>query len=159
MLKIILVVVVLGVAGLLVYIRLAPSDPARWHIDIAAADFIPPAHWAAYCPDPARQTFATFTAVAPLARLADIADSWPRTTRVAGSVEDGRITWLTRSRILGFPDYATAAQIQTPNGPAVCIVSRQRFGTEDGGVNAARLRGWLMRAFGADAPPELVWNP
>jgi hypothetical protein len=156
MLKIILLIIGIGVLGLLAYVRFSPSDPARWHIDIAAPDFVPPANWAAFCPLPGSRDFVTVNN--PLAVLADIADSWPRTTRVAGSVEEGRITWVTRSRILWFPDYATAALVQTADGPQVCIVSRQRFGSEDMGVNTVKVQGWLMRAFGFIEPPALNWK-
>lgn len=157
MLKIILVGVVFAIIALLAYVRFAPSDPSRWHIDIAAPDFAPPANWAAFCPSPGSRE--SMTGTDPLTTLAEIADSWPRTSRLAGSVEEGRITWVTRSRFLSFPDYATAARIQTSDGPQVCIVSRQRFGSEDMGINAVKLQSWLMRAFGWDEPPQLAWKP
>jgi hypothetical protein len=153
------IVIVLLLLGVVAYVRFAPSDPARWHIDIAAPGFVPPNGWASFCPSPGSRDYTTFTSADPLQTLADIVDSWPRTTRLAGSVEEGRITWVTRSRILFFPDYATAARIETPDGPRVCIVSRQRFGREDMDVNATKLRLWLMRAFGADEPPVLAWRP
>lgn len=156
MLKFILVVLVLGIAGLLAYVRFAPSDPARWHIDIAAADFVPSAKWAAFCPSPGSPDFV---AGAGLAKLAEVAEATPRTIRLAGSVEEGRVTWVTRSRIFGFPDYATAATVETTGGPQLCIISRQRFGSEDGGVNAAKLQSWLMAANGYAEPPMLVWKP
>lgn len=158
MLKFVLLALVLGIAAFAAYVRFAPSDPARWHIDIAAPGFVPPAGWATFCPAPGSPQFMTFSSPDPLQTLADIADNWPRTSRLAGSVEEGRITWVTRSRILWFPDYATAARVQTPDGPQVCIVSRQRFGSGDGGVNALKLRNWLMRAFGSAEPPVLTWR-
>ena len=155
MLKIIVGIVVVAVVALLAYIRLAPSDPARWHIDIAAADFAPPATWAAYCPGPATVPPPGLT----LAKLAEVAEAAPRTIRLAGSVDDGRITWITRSRLFGFPDYATAAMVDSATGPQVCMVSRQRFGAADGGVNAAKLQGWLMAATGSSTPLVLGWKP
>jgi hypothetical protein len=45
---------------------------------------------------------------AALARLDEIALATPRTTRLAGSPDEGRITWITRSALWGFPDYTTA---------------------------------------------------
>lgn len=155
MIRTILFVLLVAVAGLLAYVRLAPSDPARWHIDIAAADFVPPAGWAAFCPAPGTREFITGSS---LASLAAVADAWPRTTRLAGSVEEGRITWITRSRLFGFPDYATAAMVDTSDGPQLCIVSRQRFGAQDGGVNAAKLQAWLMAANGYLEEPALRWK-
>ena len=155
-LKFVLVGVVLAIAAVLAYVRFAPSDPARWHVDIAAADFVPPVRWAAFCPSPGSREFVSGST---LAKLADVAEATPRTTRLAGSVAEGRITWITRSRLFGFPDYATAATIGTTDGPQLCIVSRQRFGSEDGGVNAAKLQSWLIAANGYPEPPALAWKP
>jgi len=133
-------------AGLMVYIRLAPSNPADWHIDLAprptAMQSLSPDHVTALpngayadlplSPDQARTT---------LAKLDAIALATPRTRRLAGSAEIGRITWQSRSLIWGFPDYTTA-QI-TAEG--LTIFARQRFGSNDWGVNAARLQSWLSK--------------
>lgn len=133
-------------AGLMVYIRLAPSNPADWHIALAprpvAMQSLSPDHVTALpngayadlplSPDQARTT---------LAKLDAIALATPRTRHLAGSAETGRITWQSRSLIWGFPDYTTA-QI-TAEG--LTIFARQRFGSNDWGVNAARLRDWLAK--------------
>lgn len=74
-----------------------------------------------------------------LARLDAIALASPRTRRLAGNVEEGRVTWETRSLIWGFPDYTTAEA--RPDG--LYIHARLRFGRGDMGVNAARLQSWL----------------
>jgi uncharacterized protein (DUF1499 family) len=76
-----------------------------------------------------------------LARLDAIALATPRTIRLAGSPADGRITWVTRSLLWGFPDYTTAEA--RPDG--LYIHARLRFGRSDLGVNAARLQDWLGR--------------
>jgi uncharacterized protein (DUF1499 family) len=60
---------------------------------------------------------------------------------LAGSVEEGRMTWVARSALWGFPDYITAEA--GPKGLAVW--SRLRFGRSDLGVNRARLEDWLAR--------------
>ncbi|MDN5786813.1 DUF1499 domain-containing protein [Pseudorhodobacter sp.] len=127
----VLLVVVLGFAA---YVRFAPSDPARWNISPNA--FGPP-----------DQIFAIAGSAslwAPHARLDQldaIVMATPRTTRLAGSVTDGRITWITRSAFWGFPDYTTAEDM----GKGLFILSRLRFGKFDMGVNAARLRDWQSK--------------
>lgn len=139
MTRLLLVALALLVAGGAGYVRLAPSDPARWHVAPARAEgqpgeIIPVKGGASVqlsLPDPQ----------AALARLDRIALATPRTKRLAGSVEEGRITWISRSRFWGFPDYTTA-QV-TPEG--LVIYGRQRFGSNDWGVNAARLRDWLAQ--------------
>ncbi len=123
------------------YIRLAPSDPARWHIalpaDTATDCTVSPAKGAARfaCPYPEPPA-------ALLARLDAIALATPRTTRLAGSAAAGRITWITRSALWGFPDYTTAQATQTPQGTRLDLFARLRFGNGDMGVNAARLALW-----------------
>ena len=51
------------------------------------------------------------------------------------------MTYITRSLLWGFPDYTTAQT--TPQGTR--LYARQRFGSNDWGVNAARLRDWLAK--------------
>lgn len=138
----------LVVLGFAVYVRVAPSDPARWHVS-PATDAAPD------CTIRAERGAARAACLVPqaaadaLARLDAIALATPRTTRLAGSVEEGRITWVTRSRLGGFPDYTTAeVRDDMGDGPAgarLDVFARLRFGGDDLGVNAARLTGWLGR--------------
>jgi hypothetical protein len=133
------------------YVRLAPSDPARWHLDLEqnrpaemafalvppGADLVRTLEGAAYA-----DLFTTQAEARDrLGKLDAIAMATPRTTRLAGSVEAGRITWITRSALFGFPDYTTA-QVTTGG---LTVYARLRFGRGDMGVNAARLRDWLSR--------------
>lgn len=119
---VILIVVVL--AG---YVRLAPSDPARWHRAVVGdADRI-------------SEGSVLRLAAVDLAALDQVARDWPRTSVLAGSVAEGRVTYLTRSAFWGFPDYTT---VETrPNG--VAIYARLRFGRRDFGVNGKRVASWL----------------
>ena len=117
-------IVVIAALAFGAYIRMAPSDPVRWHIDPT-------------------------TAVHPNARgdlrrvrvsLADFDATARRHSQVlAGSLEAGHITYVVRSRVFGFPDYITARQV----GADLVILSRARFGHYDLGVNARRLDAWL----------------
>jgi hypothetical protein len=80
--------------------------------------------------------------------LVDIALATPRTRVLAGSVGEGRITFVTRSRVMGFPDFTTAAVMQSDAGPHVCLYGRQGIGEYDWGVNAARVRDWAGQLAG-----------
>ena len=128
-------VILLFALALLAYIRLAPSDAEVWHIALDPR----PAILAAPSPD-AVVTLPngayTDLPAALFEPLKSIAAATPRTTVLVQ--EAGRITWITRSSLMGFPDYTTA-QI-TPNG--LTVFARQRFGHGDWGVNAARLTAW-----------------
>ena len=68
-----------------------------------------------------------------------VALATPRTTLVSGSVEAGKMTFQTRSRVMGFPDYSTVAV----EGDLLAIYARSRFGKGDMGVNKDRVQDWL----------------
>ncbi|TMV06514.1 DUF1499 domain-containing protein [Ruegeria sediminis] len=123
--------VVLAVLGL-GYVRLAPSDPARWHVAPAGdadKDF--------------QSGVLRVVETGPdgLERFDAIAIHAPRTRVLAGSVEDGMVTYVTRTKVMGFPDYTTAVQ----DGGTLRILARSRFGRSDLGVNKQRIDGWLGR--------------
>lgn len=65
----------------------------------------------------------------------------PRTRVLAGTLDDGQITYVTRSRGFGFPDYTTLSL--SDGGQVIEIRSRLRFGKSDLGVNRARIERWL----------------
>ena len=127
------VVLVALLAIVMGFVRLAPSDPADWH------------HMPEITPDMARADKLrgvlrqAETGPDGLARLAAVALQTPRTVLLAGSVDEGMMTFVTRSRFWGFPDYTTARQ----DGDRLVIHARQRFGRSDLGVNRARVDRWL----------------
>lgn len=119
------------------YVRLAPSDPSRWHVAVAADGPV-----GSVIPGMGQATLRLEgDGPALLARLDAVALASPRTTRLAGSVAEGRITWVSRSALWGFPDYVTAEA----RGDGLLVLARLRFGSSDMGVNAARLGDWLAR--------------
>lgn len=129
------------------YIRLAPSDVARWHRDVLNDSLAKPGP----CVDQVLPGLGSARAICLLdqspqqllTQLDAIATASPRTMRLAGDAASGRITWITRSALWGFPDYTTAQTLQTEGGTRLDIFARLRFGQADLGVNAARLRAWL----------------
>jgi uncharacterized protein (DUF1499 family) len=134
-----------AVVAFALYVRLAPSDPGRWHVAPVAGG---PAGEVVVAGLNSATLRLGPEAGAPadlLARLDAVALAAPRTTWLAGSVEEGRITWVTRSALWGFPDYTTAEVL--PDG--LGIAARSRFGSSDLGVNAARLRDWQGRLLGS----------
>ncbi|WP_324289827.1 DUF1499 domain-containing protein [Frigidibacter sp. RF13] len=144
--------------GGMAWIRLAPDDPARWHVDPGPAishgalTAVPPGPDSVIVvPGGARAMIGPLEATgeAALGRLDTIAMATPRTRRLAGSPKEGRITWVTRSATFGFPDYTTA-EVRVVDGMIfIDLYARLRYGRRDFGVNAARLRDWLSR-LGAD---------
>lgn len=128
---ILLAIVVLGAAAV-ASVRLAPSDPAEWHIDPLTAD------------DPGMGGVLLRHPVAAegaLQRFDASLMAEPRVTRLAGSEAEGRVTYVARTKWVGFPDYITVTYAEG----ALLILSRLRFGQSDLGVNAARLERVLER--------------
>ena len=130
MLKYILILLILAAIGGAVFIRFAPSDPEVWHVDPQVS---------------ADQDLAQGVrrripgGEERMAELDRIILSTPRTELLAGSVEEGRITYITRSKWMGFPDYTTIQQ----DDDVIELYARLRFGQSDMGVNKARVEGWL----------------
>lgn len=123
------VIIAVAIGGL-AYIRLAPSDPSVWHTDpqvLSDQDLR----------DGVRRRFEGDEAL--MAQLERIILSTPRTEKLAGSVEEGRVTYITRSKWMGFPDYTT---VQLVDGD-IELYARLRFGRSDLGVNKARVDAWL----------------
>ncbi len=126
----ILILVFLAIVALLAFIRLAPSDVSRWHTPIGSAEDVTGAGWAA----------RVIPATSGL--LSDLHQGMlalPRTELLAGSVGDGRLTYITRSKLIGFPDYTTIEQ----DNDQIKLYGRLRFGKSDMGVNAKRLDGLI----------------
>ncbi|WP_418887858.1 DUF1499 domain-containing protein [Mesobacterium pallidum] len=124
------VLVLIMVASFALWVRIAPSDPERWHIPLTF--------------DGNRDLEGGAMRILRgqadrLAELDAIAQATERTEALAGTVEEGRITYVTRSQLWGFPDYTT---VDTSGGD-LRLFARLRFGKGDMGVNKARLDGWI----------------
>ncbi|TNF18817.1 MAG: DUF1499 domain-containing protein [Rhodobacteraceae bacterium] len=133
MLKTILVVLAALVAAGIAWIRLVPDDPDRWHAtsDIRDLGHASGENWHVY-----REAGA---GRARLEELDAALQALPRTTRLAGSVAEGKVTFVTRSKLMGFPDYTTLSL--TGGGQVLEIFARSRYGRSDLGVNRARVLG------------------
>ncbi len=143
MLKYIVLGLIGAVVALMVYVRLAPLNGAEWHavnLPVGPAGEFTTAGSHTVLRDVEDGGQA-------LRELDDIIMATPRTTRVAGSVDEGRITYVTRSAVMGFPDFTTIG-VSTAEGrdeATLAIFGRQRFGKADLGVNKARINDWLAQ--------------
>jgi len=118
------------VLSILAYIRLAPSDPTIWHmspkIDVDKT----------FASGVVRRVSAGQDG---LLRMATVIAAEPRTILLDGSPEQGMVTFVSRSRIMGFPDYTTITMADED----LLIYARLRFGRSDFGVNGARVDRWI----------------
>ena len=124
-------ILALIILALMAYVRLSPNDPARFHTDVD--------------PTPKRMTGGVIEVIPgdaqTLLALDRIARATPRTRLFAGSPATGHVTYITRSKLWGFPDFTTL-QLQDDQ---IAIHARLRFGRGDMGVNSARVADWLQR--------------
>ena len=127
------VVVCVLVIGLVAFVRLAPTDPANWHVPIAETNSQNMTGGAIRVTEAAPEA---------LARVDSAMKALPRTRVIAGSVDEGRVTYVTRTKWVGFPDYTT---IEHSDG-LLKMHARLRFGASDLGVNRKRLERLLVVA-------------
>lgn len=129
-----LIVLAVVTAGLMIWVR-SVSVPAEIH---HAAGEMP-----AEGDHPREGGFTAVRGVAdPRAALRDLVgriERTPRTSRLAGSIAEGHASFVTRSRIWGFPD-VTNVWIDDDR---LAIRGNLVIGRGDLGVNRRRIEGWL----------------
>ena len=128
-------VVILLLMGMVAYVRFAPSPAERWHVSPTPAgpgDYPEAGGFRAV-----RRITAPREEV--MAAVEKIATATPRTHLLAGRAAAGMMTFVTRTRVMGFPDYTTVSIVDD----TLVIYGRLRFGLSDMGVNRARVETWL----------------
>lgn len=78
-----------------------------------------------------------------LGKFDALALATPGVTILAGTVAEGHVTYIARSRVVGFPDYISVVAYPQDGGTALAIYGRLRFGRSDFGVNRKRAQRWL----------------
>ncbi|MEL7025680.1 MAG: DUF1499 domain-containing protein [Pseudomonadota bacterium] len=121
------------------YVRLAPINGQDFHVDPLAAGVDGPR--SAYHGPPDVPSYQA-SPEALFAAFREIALATPRTRLVAETEPDLSATFLTRSALMGFPDYTSVRVVPWEDGATVAIYARARFGYSDLGVNAARVAVW-----------------
>ena len=129
------------------FVRLAPLDIGRFHLDPETADRPKPrGQFLVREGGDAEPVTVDLPRAALAAQLDAVILATPRTTRLAGNLEEGYASYVTRSGLWGFPDVASVKIVEDAGGgAAVLILSRQVYGIEDFGVNRARVEGWLAQ--------------
>lgn len=148
-LYILLALVALTFAAAL-YVRLAPVDAADWHVD--PEQVTPPTspNYALLAGSGAATIPAPALAVA--GRVQAIAEAEGAQV-LAGSLAEGFVTYVVRSRIMGFPDFISLRLVPENDTTRLHIFSRSRDGYSDLGVNTARVQRWLDAARGEAGAP------
>ncbi len=126
------------VVALLAYIRLAPSDPNRWHKASSKSGMGEVRSEGGYL----WRDSVEGDGLTELRAIDAVAQQTPRTVTLKGSIEEGQITYVTRSQWMGFPDYTTVGIYGEPGERYLEIHARLRFGRSDFGVNGRRVEAW-----------------
>lgn len=136
-----LALVALGGAAL---VRLSPMEAADWHVDPVATPRTGKPNDLRVGPGGDRPAVvAEGTPEALLTRLDAVAMAEPRVERLAGSASEGRITYVQRSALMGYPDAITVEAVPDGGNARLHVWSRSRYGQSDMGLNAARVDRWL----------------
>lgn len=150
---VIIVIGLLAIAGWGIFtIRTVDHDPAVWHVDplTVPQSETPNAFRVAVdelTDQPVQMEAPIYEANAQT--IAQAFDAFvmaqPRVERVAGSVNEGWMTYVQRTEQLGFPDYISVRfyDLDDTGTSTIAVYSRSRFGYGDMGVNEARVRSWL----------------
>lgn len=137
--------------GLYYYVSNVPHEPAVWHVDPLTEPSSPTPN--SYRVAPPNLTDEQVDRVAPVylanpslmaKAFDDFVLSRLKVKRIAGSPEEGWMTYVQKSPKLNLPDYISVKFIDLTGGRStVAIYSRSRFGHGDMGVNEARVSSWM----------------
>jgi hypothetical protein len=142
-----LIIVVLGLAGagaLAIYMRQYPVPAERWHVD--PAEVSPREGSRSY--HLSRGADAARLPGTPLEvalRFDRVAKS-ERAVMLAGDPAAGHVSYVSRSRVFGFPDVVSIRLHAEGDMTRVEIFSRSVIGEYDWGMNAARVARWVAAA-------------
>jgi len=144
MIKLIFLGVLVAALAVAAYIRLAPSDPAHWHEDprLVTRPSTPNFHLIRMVGGDAMPQVFQLAPDALAARIDEVARA-DGATLLAGSVQSGHMTYLTRTPLMGYPDYTSILIERAGEGAMLLAFARARFGHSDMGNNRARLERWI----------------
>ncbi|MBL4627430.1 MAG: DUF1499 domain-containing protein [Roseicyclus sp.] len=128
-----------------VFVRVAPVDAADWHVDPEDVTAPGSRNFALLAGAEALRIDAPALSVA--GRVQAIAEAEGAQV-LAGSVAEGHVTYIVRTRLMGFPDFISIRLVPEDEMTRLHIFSRSRYGESDFGVNTARVQRWLSAARG-----------
>ncbi|MEM7240949.1 MAG: DUF1499 domain-containing protein [Pseudomonadota bacterium] len=125
-----------------VYVRFAPSKEAVWHID-PTLDHPERLNSFQVTAELEAVGLTKKTLASALSNIFPKLDG-ERAEILAGSAEEGFLTYISRSKLIGFPDYMSVKIVNIASDKAeLAIYARSRFGISDLGKNKARVSAWL----------------
>lgn len=144
--RILITIIVLALVAVLaaaIWFRTVPMPAETWHVDPATVTPPDSPNYELRTGADAPRLDGTPAEVA--LRLSNVAKA-ERATLIAGDPGTGFVTYVARSRVMGFPDAISIRLHPEGDQTRVDIFSRSRFGYSDMGVNAARVARWIAAA-------------
>jgi hypothetical protein len=145
MIKILVIGLLVVVAGVMAYVRFAPTDAAMWHVDPRAISKpAKPNNWMIR-PVGGDDRPPNYEAEVPVlvAAIEAAVDQMGDMRLIAGNAQSGHLTYISRTKWMAFPDFTTFRVYSTDGGSSFAAFSRARFGEADMGYNRARLEALL----------------
>lgn len=159
-----LIFVTVGGFGYMFYmVSSSTHDVALWHVDPLTAPVTdkPHSYRVARATDtvhPIDMPAPTYSANPTLMAKAfdDFVLRQSKTIRIAGSPEEGWMTYVQRTPSLNFPDYISVKFLDLQGGKStIAVFSRSRYGYSDQGVNEARVKLWVGTLQSFEETPEV----
>lgn len=132
--------VTMGVVVAFVALRFVRHDPEVWHLDPeaytgprTANQYLLSGADAIAVDAPPDRAAAAFHAVA----------TGDNAVLLAGSPDDGWMTYVQTTPLIGFPDYISVRIADAGGTSRLSVLSRSRFGYSDLGANRRRVDRWL----------------
>lgn len=144
--------IVLVIGALYVRMATVSHDPAEWHVNpyTVVLPITPNTYYVAtqsMVESTVHMEAPIYTVPAAVMAKAfnDYVITQPSVLHLAGSVEEGWMTFVQRTPTLRAPDYISVKFIDFEDGGStLAIYSRSRYGYGDMGVNKARIDLWLQ---------------
>ncbi|RLJ41563.1 uncharacterized protein DUF1499 [Litoreibacter meonggei] len=144
MLKYAALALILLVISAAAVVRLRPITPEAWHVDPEAVASKGEAGHFAVTKDGDIEPYVVQGTMSQIAdALQARIEATPGTTLLAGDLKEGFATYITRSKLWGFPDVTNIKLEPMGDQTVVHMAARLVYGKADLGVNEARVRHWL----------------
>jgi uncharacterized protein (DUF1499 family) len=137
-------IIIALIVAVVLYVRLGPTDVSQWHVDPISATKTARRNQFLMRDGADAPSLIYHTPPVELATAFNkIALSKPNVTILAGNPTDLWVTYIQRSKLIGYPDFISVRIVPTDTGGAKLVIySRSRFGRSDLGVNRARVLNW-----------------
>ena len=140
--KTFLLFIAVVIAAALIWVRIAPINRDNWHVDPGDDETASTRGVRLIGREAPRYPADTDTV---LDTFTGIALDEPHTRLIDGSIEEGRLTFVVRSKFLGLVDFVTVKAVSEGRETKLSIASRPRSPIgSDWGVNRARIDRWLQ---------------